>query len=266
MQHNPEISGISTKNQSYSPVNGQGKTNMEVIKRILRLIRADFNSLVSNSEDPEKILEKTFMEMQDNLVQLRQGVAQAIATQKRTERQAAAAESQSEEWYGRAQLALQQGNESLAREALSKRKFYQETATTLSSQIDQQKDVVAKLKRDMRTLELKLAEVKTKKDMYIARARSAEASYRLQEMLSGVSHQSGLSALERIEEKILQIEARSEIINQLGGDDLEKKFASLDSHNHIDTELAAMKNYILNQGENPQPDHNLPNLPKTPEP
>ncbi|MFN7656805.1 MAG: PspA/IM30 family protein, partial [Dolichospermum sp.] len=48
---------------------------MEVIKRILRLIRADFNSLVSKAEDPEKILEKTFMEMQDNLVQLRQGVA-----------------------------------------------------------------------------------------------------------------------------------------------------------------------------------------------
>ena len=179
---------------------------MEVIKRILRLIRTDFNSLVSNSEDPEKILEKTFMEMQDNLVQLRQSVAQAMATQKRTERQSAAAKSQSEEWYRRAQLALQQGNEFLAREALTKRKFYQETATTLISQINQQKDVVAKLKRDMRTLELKLAEVKTKKDMYIARARSAEVSYRLQEMLSGVSHQSGLSAFERIEEKILNIE------------------------------------------------------------
>jgi phage shock protein A len=85
-------------------------------------------------------------------------------------------------------------------------------------------------------------------------------------MLSGISHQSSLSAFERIEEKILNIEAKSEIINQLGGDDLEKKIVSLNSHNHIDTELAAMKNYILNQGENPQPDHNLPNLPKTPEP
>ena len=66
---------------------------MEVINRILRVIRANFNSLVSNAEDPEKILEKAFMEMQENLVQLRQGVAQAIATQKRTERQAAAGES-----------------------------------------------------------------------------------------------------------------------------------------------------------------------------
>ena len=236
---------------------------MEVINRILRVIRANFNSLVSNAEDPEKILEKAFVEMQENLVQLRQGVAQAIATQKRTERQAAAGESQSEEWYRRAQLALQQGNESLAREALTKRKFYQETATTLTSQIQQQKDIVAKLKQDMRTLELKLAEVKTKKDMYIARARSAEASYRLQEMLTGASATSSLGALERMEEKVLQIEAQSEVASTLSGDDLEKRFASLDSHHEIDTELAAMKTYMLNQGENPQPDHNLP---KTPEP
>jgi phage shock protein A len=236
---------------------------MEVINRILRVIRANFNTLVSNAEDPEKILEKAFMEMQENLVQLRQGVAQAIATQKRTERQAAAGESQGEEWYRRAQLALQQGNESLAREALTKRKFYQETATTLISQIQQQKDVVAKLKQDMRTLELKLAEIKTKKDMYIARARSAEASYRLQEMLTGTSTTSSLGALERMEEKVLQIEAQSEAMSQLGGDDLEKRFAFLDVHNDINTELAAMKTDMLDQGENPQPDHNLP---KTPEP
>ncbi len=236
---------------------------MEVIQRILRVIRANFNSLISNAEDPEKILETAFMEMQENLVQLRQGVAQAIATQKRTERQAAAGESQGEEWYRRAQLALQQGNESLAREALTKRKFYQETATTLISQIQQQKDVVAKLKQDMRTLELKLAEIKTKKDMYIARARSAEASYRLQEMLTGTSTTSSLGALERMEEKVLQIEAQSEAMSQLGSDDLEKRFASLDSYNDIDTKLATMKTYMLDQGENPQPHINLP---KTPEP
>jgi len=236
---------------------------MEVINRILRVIRANFNSLVSNAEDPEKILEKAFMEMQENLVQLRQGVAQAIATQKRTERQAAAGESKSEEYYRQAELALQQGNELLAREALTKRKFYQETAKTLISLIQQQKNVVAKLKQDMRTLELKLAEVKTKKDMYIARARSAEAAYRLQEMLTGASATSGLSALERMEEKVLQIEAQSEVTSTMGGDDLEKRFASLDSHNDIDTELATMKTYMLDQGKHPQPDQNLP---KTPEP
>jgi phage shock protein A len=229
---------------------------MELMKRILRVIRANLNNLVGSAEDPEKILEQAFVEMQENLVQLRQGVAQAIATQKRTERQAAAAQSQAEEWYRRAQLAMQQGSESLAREALTKRQAYRETATALTNQIEQQQDVVVKLKQDMRTLELKISEVKTKKDMYIARARSAEASYRLQEMLSEVATTSSLGVFERMEEKVLQIEAQSEVITQLGGDDLERKFTSWESSN-IDAELAALKTQALKDSGNTHPE--LPN-------
>jgi phage shock protein A len=217
---------------------------MELFKRILRVIRANLNSLVSKAEDPEKVLEAAFGEMQANLVQLRQGVAVAIATQKRTERQAAAASSQAQEWYRRAQLALQQDNEALARQALTKRQAYQETATALLSQIEQQKGVVGKLKQDMQKLELKIAEIKTKKDMFIARARSAEATYRLQEMLHEVSSPASTNLLERMEDQVLQIEAQSEVISRLDSDDLEKKFASLNSYN-IDAELAAMKTQIL---------------------
>lgn len=228
---------------------------MEIIKRILRIIRANINSLLGNAEDPEKILEQAVMEMQDNLVQLRQGVAQAIASQKRTERQAAAAQSTSEEWYRRAQLALQQGNEVLAREALTKRKAYQETATALSSQIEQQNDVVARLKKDMRSLELKISDAKTKKDMYIARARSAEASVRLQDMLDTSSATSSLNAFQRMEDKVLQIEAQSEAMAQLGTDDLQKQFDSLEAGSDIDRELAILKGQALNQQQ-----HQLPEI------
>ena len=84
---------------------------MGLLDRIGRLIRANFNSLVSGAEDPEKILEQAVADMQDDLIDLRQSVAQAIATQKRTERQYAQANNQAKEWYGRAQLALQKGEE-----------------------------------------------------------------------------------------------------------------------------------------------------------
>jgi phage shock protein A len=235
---------------------------MGLIQRILRIIRANLNSLIGSAEDPEKILEQAVLEMQENLVRLRQGVAQAIATQKRTERQAAAAQSTAEEWYRRAQLALQQGNEPLAREALTKRKAYQETATALSNQIGQQTEVVERLKKDMRSLELKISDAKTKKDMYIARARSAEASYRLQEMLDSSSATSSLSAFERMEDKVLQIEAQSEAIAQLGQDDLQQKFDSLEAGTDIDDELAAMKGQILQEGRNTQQQQ----LPKSQEP
>jgi len=90
---------------------------MGLIDRILRVIRANLNALIGQAEDPEKILEQTVTDMQGDLVQLRQALASAIATQKRTQRQAHQAESTGEEWYRRAQLALQNSNESSARAA-----------------------------------------------------------------------------------------------------------------------------------------------------
>jgi phage shock protein A len=105
----------------------------------------------------------------------------------------------------------------------------------------------------MRTLELKISEAKTKKDMYIARARAAAASYKLQDMLSEVSATSSLSAFERMEEKVLQIEAQSEAISQLDSNDLEKQFASLATANDVDGELAAMKAQALEDANKTQP-------------
>ncbi|MGB7377566.1 MAG: PspA/IM30 family protein [Rivularia sp. (in: cyanobacteria)] len=214
---------------------------MGLMERIGRLFRSNVNSLAAQREDPEKILEQAVYEMQENLVRMRQGVAQAIATQKRTERQAAQAHSTDEEWYRRAQMALEQGNEALAREALTKRKAYQQSSSALAEQIGQQKTLVAKLKKDMQALELKISEAKTKKDMYIARARSAEASLRLQEMLGETGDTSSLKAFEKMEDKLLELEAKQEAIAVSGTDELENKFASLSESDDVDAELSAMK-------------------------
>jgi len=224
---------------------------MGLIDRILRVIRSNTNNLINQAEDPEKVLEQAVTDMQENLVQLRQAVAGAIASQKRTERQANQAESTAEEWYRRAQLALQQSNDALAREALTKRKSYQETATAMQAQLEQQNTVVDRLKQDMRTLESRLGEAKTKKDMYIARARSAQASQKINEMLGGIDTSNSLNAFERMEEKVLQLEAQSEAIAELGTDDLQKKFATLEAGNDVDAELATMKAQMLPKAKEP---------------
>ncbi len=222
---------------------------MGLFDRIMRVIRANINTLINKAEDPEKILEQTMNEMQEDLVQLRQAVAVAIATQKRTERQYSQAQSTAEEWYGRAQLALQKGDDNLAREALTRRKSYQDMATGMKAQIAQQTGVVEQLKQNMRALESKIVEARTKKDLYIARARSAQASERLNEMLGNVGTGTAMAAFERMEEKVMQLEARSEAVAALGGDDLEKKFASLESGGEVDEELMALKAQI--SGSNP---------------
>jgi phage shock protein A len=213
---------------------------MGFFQRVSRVIRANLNSWVSNAEDPEKILEQAVDDMQNDLIEMRQGVAQAIATQKRTERQYHQAKSTADEWYKRAQLALQKGEEDLAREALSRRRSYQETADSLSQQLPQQQAVVDNLRQNMVVLERKIADAKTKKDMYIARARSAKASQQLHEMLDRVGTSSAMQAFERMEERVHELEARSEVAAELGRDDLAERFAALEGGS-VDDELAAMK-------------------------
>ncbi len=232
---------------------------MGLFDRIGRVVRANLNSMVSQSEDPEKILEQAVLDMQNDLIQVRQAVAQAIATQKRTERQVSQSQSTAEEWYRRAQLALQKNDETLAREALARRQSYQDTANALKSQIEQQSSVVGKLKQNMVTLESKLSEARTKKDMYIARARSAKASQQLNEMLDRVGTNNAMAAFDRMEEKVLQLEAQSEAIAELGsGDTIEKQFKALESGN-VDDELAALKAKLI-AGDVPS----LPALPSDP--
>ncbi|MGQ4650542.1 PspA/IM30 family protein [Lyngbya aestuarii] len=222
---------------------------MGLIDRILRVIRANLNSLVGQAEDPEKILEQAVTDMQQDLIQMRQAVAQAIASQKRTERQASQAQSTADEWYNRAQLALSKGNEELAREALSRRKSYQETAKALTSQLSQQAEIVNKLKQNMRSLESKISEAKTKKDFYIARARSAQASQKINEMLGNVGNSSALGAFEQMEEKVMQLEAQSEALEALGSDDLDRQFAALEGSEDVDADLAAMKAQLTGGSE-----------------
>ena len=237
---------------------------MNFLQRIWRVVRANLNSLLNKAEDPEKILEQAVNDMQQDLVKLRQAVAQAIASQKRTERQASQAKSTAEEWKKRAQLALEKGNEELAREALTRRQNHQQTANSLEEQLSQQNQVIDKLKSDMRKLENKISEAKTKKDMYIARARSAETTQRLNEMMQGVNTGSSLSAFEQMEEKVTEMEASAEATQEMGQDDMEQQFAALEQGGNVDDELQQMKSQSsqkgLPEGQQAQVDQELEQL------
>lgn len=214
---------------------------MGLLDRIGRIIKAGINSVLGDAEDPEKMLEQAVLDMEGDLIRLRQSVAQAIATQKRTERQSAQAKQTAKEWYQRAQLALNKGNEAMAKEALTRRKSYLDTASVFDQQMGQQREIVQQLKQNMLSLDRKLAEARTKKDMYIARARSAKASQQLNEMLGGMGTNTSMAAFDRMAERVQELEANSEAIAELNRDSLDQRFADLEGEGNVDEELAALK-------------------------
>ncbi|KAK4788809.1 hypothetical protein SAY86_020128 [Trapa natans] len=224
--------------------NGHGRgsfgARMNLFDRFARVIKSYANAIISSFEDPEKILEQAVLEMNDDLVKMRQATAQVLASQKQLENKYKVAEKASEEWYKRAQLALSKGDEDLAREALKRRKSYADNAAALRAQLDQQKTVVDNLVSNTRLLESKIQEARSKKDTLRARAQSAKTATKVSEMLGNVNTSSALSAFEKMEEKVLAMESQADALNQLTTDDLEGKFALLESSS-VDDDLANLK-------------------------
>jgi phage shock protein A len=197
--------------------------------------------MVSKAEDPEKILEQAVSDMQEDLVQLRQAVARAIAEQRQTEQKYSREQSEASKWEQRAKLALSKGDETLAREALKRKKDLTETATLLKNQLDQQTVQVDSLRKNLIALESKISEAKTKKNMLVARSKAAKANEELQKTLGSIDTSGSLSAFERMEEKVMKIEAQSQAYSELGGMGIEQEFAKLESGSDVDDELAMLK-------------------------
>lgn len=235
-----KLQSVASQFQCSRQGRGALGARMNLFDRFARVVKSYANAVISSLEDPEKVLEQTVIEMSDDLIKMRQSTAQVLASQKRLENKYKAAQQASEDWYRKAQLALQKGEEDLAREALKRRKSNADNATALKAQFDQQKVVVESLVSNTRLLESKIQEAKSKKDTLKARAQSAKTATKVNEMLGSVNTSSALGAFEKMEEKVLAMESQAEALGQLTTDDLDGKFALLETSS-VDDDLANLK-------------------------
>lgn len=190
---------------------------------------------------------------QADLVKVRQSYAEVTATQRRLLKQKEQADAVAEDWYKRAQLALNSGNDELAREALTRRQQNMDEATSLQQQVDAQSESIDKLYEGMQLLEQKIMESKAKKEQMVARARTAQSTQKVNDMLSGISGQTSMDAFNRMEEKVEALEASAEVSAEMGAiggnalpgsTDLEKQFKALEASSSVDDELSKMKGLL----------------------
>jgi phage shock protein A len=234
-----------------------GAAPMAAAGAVVGLGAYGLNQLLEQGSDEEKLLDRAIAEMQEALLQLRLAVARAVASQKRIQQQHAQARAEVDKWQQRVQLALQKGDENLARQALICKNNKAETAKALKAQLEQQGSQVDALKRQLMAVEEKFEQAKTKRDELKARLAAAKAQLQLQSSSGLVKTSSAMSAFERLEEKVLEMEARSQAAYELTGNDLEQQFAQLESGSDIDDELARMKAQLA---DSPKPQEVQPSL------
>jgi phage shock protein A len=221
---------------------------MGIFDRFSQLLKSNINDLISKAEDPEKMLTQILDDMRGQLVKAKQQVAVAIADEKRLRDQADGEYKQAQDWERRAMLAVQEGRDDLAKQALVRHAEHLAHGQQYEQTWESQRSESEKLKNSLRDLNDKIEEAKRKKNLLVARQRRAQAQQRIAETMSSLSEKSAFEAFARMEERIetneRQIKAASEIEDEFTGDTLQRDFKQLEKGAgavSVDTQLLALK-------------------------
>ncbi len=184
---------------------GVGMVGMAAGGAVVGLGIVGINRLLQQGLDPEKLLDQAIEGMEADARKARSALINVTACQKRLQQQYEQTQAEVGEWERRARLALEKGDEYLAREALSRNKMHTGLLNSIKTQIDQEPDSFKSLKQNLTLLEAKLAEAEIMRTLLKAQIATARASGQLQSIADRIGTTSAMSAFERMEEKVLQM-------------------------------------------------------------
>ena len=222
---------------------------MGVFERISRIIRSNINELLDRAEDPEKMLQQIMVDMQQDLREAKLHVASAIRDQKKLETKYHDNLGMADRWEQRAISAVEEENDTLAKEALRRKRTFEQLAEGYKEQLTEQAESVQLLKTSLSSLEAKIEEARRRKDLLIARQKRAQAQETISKTMSGISKSSALAVLERMEGRVKAAEVQADAIAEIESNTLESRFTELKNSNDVDDELAKLKEKVANKKE-----------------
>jgi phage shock protein A len=212
--------------------------------RIHDIITANINDLIDRVEDPERMIKQMIREMEENIARAKEGVIDAIASEKQLHKDLELHRRQSVEWMKKAEDALRANREDLARAALVRKKEYDSILQSLEPAWESARATSEHLKKQLHALEAKLDEAKRKRSMLIARQRAAQARGYMGDTMS--HFKAGLDAhanFTRMEDRVSEMEARAEAMDEVNSPSsrVEKEVLAMEMEWEVDNELAALK-------------------------
>jgi len=219
----------------------------DIFNRAGRVARGRASEAMSAVEDAnfEATVRQTVADMREELNKAVRASAVAMSNYNRLEAEYQKYVRQSAEWKQRAGVALDAGNEDLARKALAKKAESDQQVASLQTAVDSARQSSETLKTQVAELKRKIDEGERTATTLVARKNAAQAQRKVSEALAGVGNaDNAFAALGKFEESVAREEATAKAFNQLGAagkdEDLEKEFAALGGKS-VDNELEALK-------------------------
>lgn len=239
---------------------------MGILARVAQVMSANFNALLDKAEDPRKSLDQTLLEMREQIVAARKEVVSSVASEKQLKKKVEELDQEVEKWSGRAELAVRNNDDALAREALLQKRRAIGDRDRAEAQRAEQRGNALEMKDALEVMERKVKEFELRKGTIAARAQQAKAGGGVESLGKTGSGPSAFDEFRRMEEGVENVEhtvqAQSEVDAALDGRvpgglspaEVEAKFRALESGSsaapgtpaktEVEDELQALKKRV----------------------
>jgi phage shock protein A len=229
---------------------------MSVWTRLRLIFNSEVSSALDGAEDPRRVLDYAYNQQQEMLVNLRRGLVDVATAKQQLEQQARRLETRIPQLDEQARKAVELGRDDLARVALERKRLALGEMDGLTKQIAEVESDKQRLASQERSLQIRVEQFRTHREVVSARYSAADAEVRLKESLAGMSGdlaELGM-AVGRAEEKADRLQARARAIDSLvdlgsfpplgGGDFVEVELQRITITKEIDEELAHIKSEV----------------------
>ena len=221
---------------------------MGIISRFKDIMSANINALLDKAEDPEKMIDQTMRNLQNDLAKVKEETAAVMADEQRCKRELDECNAEMAKMQTYAEKALLAGNEADAMKFLQQKN----TLATKQTSLQQTYDVAAANAMKMRQMHDKLVndinELDARRDAVKAKIKVAKTQEKMNKLTANMTDStSSISAFERYEAKANAMLDKANAMSELnmtaqesGVDSLAAKYDAVPDA-AVKSELEALK-------------------------
>ncbi|HAN42706.1 MAG TPA: phage shock protein A [Sphaerochaeta sp.] len=212
---------------------------MNAFRRIHDIFGSNVNHALDKLEDPAKMIRYTIVEMEKSLDKAKASAAETKANISAREAEYKVQKEAAGRWDVRAQLAVKNGKDDLAREAIGEKQNAASKAAALETEIAELKNINASQEGQIIKLTEKLNEVKSKERTLVARAQHAKEKIKIEKQINSTDCGAAIKRFNEMEEKVERLEAEAAVAAK--SYENESKFTEMENNESVESELQALK-------------------------
>jgi len=214
---------------------------MSVFKRFSDILNSNVSAMLDKAEDPEKLVRMIISEMENTLYDVRRQSAKTIADKKDMERQLKNYQAEIISWQQRAEMALDNDRDDLAKQALAEKHRVEQAVEAQSKELASLDLALDRLENDIGKLQSKLNEAIARRKAIVARHETVRATIQIRKRTEINHIGEALSRFDRFEKRMDELEAEVEAMDLGKNVSLSHQIDSLDTNDNLNQELDELK-------------------------